>query len=87
MGAEAQQILRRGWWLLAIGLLTGLAVALSVGLVLGSTGADLVVTAVAGLLAGNAGEWSRPSSACAARRCAAPNCRLLPSQHCQVCPP
>ncbi|GAA4311010.1 hypothetical protein [Klenkia terrae] len=55
MGAEAQQILRRGWWLLAIGLLTGLAVALSVGLVLGSTGADLVVTAVAGLLAGNAG--------------------------------
>lgn len=55
MGAEARQILQRGWWLLAIGLLTGLAVALSVGLVLGSTGADLVVTAVAGLLAGNAG--------------------------------
>ena len=55
MGAEARQMLQRGWWLLVIGLLTGLAVALSVGLVLGSTGSDLVVTAVAGLLAGNAG--------------------------------
>ena len=55
MGADARQVLQRGWWLLAIGLLTGLAVALSVGLALGSTGADLLVTAVAGLLAGNAG--------------------------------
>jgi hypothetical protein len=55
VGADARQVLQRGWWLLAIGLLTGLAVALGVGLVLGSTGADLVVTGVAGLLAGNAG--------------------------------
>lgn len=55
MGADARQVLQRGWWLLVVGLLTGLAVALSVGLVLGSTGADLVVTGVAGLLAGNAG--------------------------------
>jgi hypothetical protein len=55
MGAEVQAILQRGWWLLAIGLLSGLAVSLGVGLALGSTGADLVVTAVAGLLAGNAG--------------------------------
>jgi hypothetical protein len=55
MGADVRQVLQRGWWLLAIGLLTGLAVALSVGLALGSTGADLVVTGVAGLLAGNAG--------------------------------
>ena len=48
MGAEVQEILQRGWWLLAIGLLSGLAVSLGVGLALGST-------AVAGLLAGNAG--------------------------------
>ncbi|MEI4272822.1 hypothetical protein TEK04_13920 [Klenkia sp. LSe6-5] len=55
MGTDVREVLRRGWWLLVIGLLTGLAVSLSAGLVLGSTGADLVVTAVAGLLAGNAG--------------------------------
>lgn len=55
MSAEARQVLQRGWWLLVIGLLTGLAVALGVGLVLGTAGSDLVVTAVAGLLAGNAG--------------------------------
>ena len=55
MGADVREVLRRGWWLLVIGLLTGLAVALSAGVALGSTGADLVVTGVAGLLAGNAG--------------------------------
>ncbi|WP_092799938.1 hypothetical protein [Klenkia marina] len=48
-------MLLRGWWLLVIGLLTGLAVSVVAGLLLGSTGADLVVTAGAGLLAGNAG--------------------------------
>lgn len=55
MGADVRSVLRRGWWLLVIGLLTGLAVALSAGLALGSSGGDLVLTAVAGLLAGNAG--------------------------------
>lgn len=55
MGADVRDVLRRGWWLLVIGLLTGLGVALTVGLRLGSTGGDLVLTAAAGLLAGNAG--------------------------------
>lgn len=55
MDQDAREVFRRGWWLLAVGLLTGLAVSLSVGVALGSTGTDLVVTAVAGLLAGNAG--------------------------------
>ncbi len=55
MGADVREVLRQGWWLLVLGLLTGLAVALTVGLLLGSTGGDLVLTAVAGLLAGNAG--------------------------------
>lgn len=55
MGADTREVFQRGWWLLVIGLLSGLAVALGVGLALGSTGADLFVTAVAGLLAGNAG--------------------------------
>ncbi|MCO7220229.1 hypothetical protein [Klenkia sp. PcliD-1-E] len=55
MGANVREVLRQSWWLLVLGLLTGLAVALTVGLLLGSNGADLVITAVAGLLAGNAG--------------------------------
>jgi hypothetical protein len=55
VNADVRQVLRQGWWLLLIGLLTGLLVSLSVGLVLGSSGADLVVTGMAGLLAGNAG--------------------------------
>jgi hypothetical protein len=53
--ADVRQVLRQGWWLLVIGLLSGLVVSLTVGLVLGSSGADLVVTGIAGLLAGNAG--------------------------------
>ena len=55
MNADVRQVLRRVRWLLAVGLLSGLVVALGVGLLLGSTGADLVVTGIAGLLAGNAG--------------------------------
>ena len=55
MATDVRAVLRRCSWLLAVGLLTGVVVAVGVGVLLGSTGGDLVVTAVAGLLAGNAG--------------------------------